>query len=115
MVETVKAVGAAVATLIVAAITVWWLFEVARRLGVPPTVNAQGAVVLDAFQRAKDILALVLPLFTAALAYWVGNRGASQAEEKADAATKQLDAVLDASPMGVLKKAQDEHPEAFAK
>jgi hypothetical protein len=113
--NTIKVIGAAGATLLTAAIAFWWLYVVYQRLGMKPEVDQAGKVVLDQYQRAKDILLVVLPLFTAALAYWTGSAGTTQAKQEATETKKQLNAVLDSSPEGVLSKAKQEHPEAFAK
>jgi hypothetical protein len=112
--EKIKSIGAAVVSLITAGIAIWWLALVANRLGLKPEVNDKGIVVLDQFQRAKDILIVVLPLFSAALAYWVGSQGTAEAKKEAAATKQQLEAVLDQSPEGVLKKAKETHREAFA-
>jgi len=112
--DKVKAVGAVIATVLTAAILVWWLWLVADRINVRPVVE-NGAVVLDEWQRAKEILLVVLPLFSAALAYWVGSQGTTEAKKEAAGAKQKLDAVLDSSPEGILKKAKEEHPEAFSR
>lgn len=114
MSETIKSIGAVVVSVIAALIAVWWLALVAQRLGVKPVVNDKGAVELDEFQRAKDILLVVLPLFSAAVAFWVGNSGAKDAKQEAAEDKKKLNAVIDVSGEGILEKAQDAHPEAFA-
>ncbi len=113
MTDTIKSLGAAVVTLVTASLTIWWLYEVASRLGLAPTKDDAGNIVLDQFQRAKDILIVVLPLFSAALAYWVGSQGISAAKEEAASAKGKLDAVLDVSPEGILKRAKELHPTAF--
>jgi hypothetical protein len=106
-------VGALVVTIFTAAIVTWWLILVANRIGVKPVVE-NGSVTLDEWSRAKDILLVVLPLFTATLAYWVGSRGTADAKEEAAGAKAQLDAVIDSSPEGILKKAKKDHPDAFS-
>jgi hypothetical protein len=111
---SIKVIGAVVSTVVTAAIALWWLYVVYQRLGVKPEVDKAGNVVLDEYGRAKDILLVVLPLFTAALAYWTGSAGTTQAKQEATATKKQLNAVLDSSPEGVLEKAKHAHPEAFA-
>jgi hypothetical protein len=113
--DNLKVVGALIATLFTGAILVWWLIIVATKLGVKPEVDSAGNVVLDEFQRSKDILLVVLPLFTAALGYWVGTRGESAAKEDADKAKDQLDAVVDSADKGILADARRSHPEAFKK
>jgi hypothetical protein len=81
--EKVRSIGAVIVSILTAAIAIWWLALVAARLGLKPEVNAQGVVVLDQFQRAKDILLVVLPLFSAALAYFVGSQGTADAKKEA--------------------------------
>jgi hypothetical protein len=110
--DQIKAVGAMVATLLTGAITIWWLWIVASKIGVKPEMN-RGNVVLDQYARAKDILLVVLPLFSASLAYWVGSSGTQEAKQEAVNAKKQLDAVIDVSPEGVLGKARDKHGDAW--
>lgn len=111
--DRLRAVGAIVVSVVAAGLAVWWLYEVAIRLSIRPVTDASGAVVLDEFQRAKDILLVVLPLFSASLAYWVGSQGTAAAKQDAADAKDKLLAVLDVSPEGVLKDARDKHPEAF--
>ena len=94
-------------------LAVWWLWEVQRRLGTEPRLDDKGSVVVDEFQRAKDILLVVLPLVTTILGYWFGAQGKEKAEEKAKEATAKLEAVVDASGAGVLEKAKTMHPNAF--
>jgi len=117
---TAKAIGVIIVTILTAVIAIWWLYMVATRINVQPVVNASGAVVLDEYARAKDILLVVLPLFTATLAYWVGAKGTSDAKEETAEAKKQtektqaqLNAVVDVSDRGILKNAMTEFPEAF--
>ena len=111
--DKLKAVGAIIATVLTGAIVIWWLILVANRLGMKPELDNAGNVVLDQYGRAKDILLVVLPLFSAAVAYWVGSSGTQDAKKEAAGAKKQLDAVIDQSPEGVLQKAKQAHPEAF--
>ena len=112
-----KAYGAAAVTLLTGGLVVWWLVIVAQRIGVKPEVE-NGNVVLDEWSRAKDILLVVLPLFSASIAYWVGAQvGAketNEAKSEAAGAKDKLEAVLDASPQGTLESAKEAHPEAFA-
>jgi len=115
MQERVKSVGAILVSVVTAAIAIWWLYEVAVRLGVPPVKDDQGNIVIDQFQRAKDILIVVLPLFSASIAYWVGSSGTADAKKEAQDSKSKLDAVLDASPQGMLQRAKELHPEAFTK
>lgn len=103
----------AVLTVLLLVLSGWWLALVASNMSTPPTLGTDGKVVLDEFQRAKDILLVVLPLLTTALGYWFGAAGKEKAEEKADRSAKQLDSVLDAAPAGVLEEAKRQHPDAF--
>src|SRR4051812_50174396 len=71
----------------------WWLFVVAGHLGDSPVVDQQGNVVMDEFQRTKDILLVVLPLLTTALGDWFGSggkdKGGGAAQEGAEKAKAQ--------------------------
>lgn len=107
-----RAVGAFMVTVFTAVILVWWLYLVAGRIGTAPVVK-NGAVVLDEWSRVKDILLVILPLFSAALAYWVGAQEATEAKKEAKETKKELNAVLDSSSEGILRKAKVEHPDAF--
>lgn len=69
--------------------------------------------MLDEWSRAKDILTVILPLFSASLAYWVGSQGTTEAKKEAQGAKDEMQAVLDSSPEGVLEKARATHPAAF--
>ena len=113
MSDKFKSVGALIVTLSTFGLTVWWLVLIAQRLGQTPTVDAKGNVTLDTYQRAKDILLVVLPLFSAACAYWVGSAGTAKAKEGEQIARDQLTAVVDVSAADVLATAKSKHPEAF--
>jgi hypothetical protein len=103
----------AVLTIILLLIQAGWLVVVAAKLGAPIVKNQDGSVV-DAFERAKDILLVVTPLLTTALGYWFGSAGrqeaqlaASSARAQADIAQRTLAGVLDSSATtGLLVKAQ---------
>jgi hypothetical protein len=103
-----------VLTLLLFALAVWWLMELAMQLGTAPTMDAQGKVLVDKFQRAKDILLVVLPLVTSALGYWFGAQGKEHEQERAESARDQLDAVVQASTEpNLLQKARNNYPDAF--
>jgi chloramphenicol 3-O-phosphotransferase len=110
--DQLKAIGAIVATVLTGAIVIWWLVIVAQKLGVKAEVK-NGNVVLDQYGRAKDILLVVLPLFSAALAYWVGSSGTQEAKNEAAGAKQQLDAVIDTAPEGTLQRAKELHRDAW--
>lgn len=126
MADRVKAIGAILVTFFTGLLIVWWLALLAQRLGVKPVVE-NGAVVLDEFQRAKDILTVLLPLFTAAIAFFVGNQGAEKAKaeakdakteaadarSEADQQRKKSEALLEAAPEEVIAKARQLRPAAF--
>lgn len=112
MSDNIKSAGAIIVSAITGLITIWWLYEVATRLDLPPVKDSAGNIV-DQFQRAKDILTVVLPLFSASIAFWVGSSGTVAAKKDAAESKQQLNAVLDASPEGLLRKAKDMHPDAF--
>lgn len=83
-------------------------------------MDANGNVIIDPFQRSKDILLVVLPLFSASIAYWVGAQGtndakkdAKDAKEEVKKSENQLKAVLAAVEPDALDKARMAHPEAF--
>jgi hypothetical protein len=111
--ETVNTWIRASLTLLLLALTVWWLYYVAAHLGTTPTVDDEGNVILDQFERSKSILLVVLPLLTTALGYWFGAAGKAKAEEGADVAKAQLNSVLDVADKGVLETAKKAHPTAF--
>jgi hypothetical protein len=113
--DKLKSIGAVAVTVITGLIAVWWLFEVSRRLGIAPTPGPGGDIVVDEFQRAKDILVIVLPLFTAAIGYWVGSQGTTEAKKDADEARDKLEAVVSEAPSDVLERARAKHREAFTR
>jgi hypothetical protein len=111
--DRLKAIGAVGATLITGALVVWWLILAADRLGTKPVVE-NGSVSLDEWGRARDILTVLLPLFSATIAYWVGSQGTTDAKNEAASAKAKLDAVIDSGPEGMLVKAKQQHPDAFS-
>jgi hypothetical protein len=111
--DRIKAIGAVGATLITGALVVWWLILAADRLGTKPVVE-NGSVSLDEWGRARDILTVLLPLFSATIAYWVGSQGTTDARKEAATAKAKLDAVIDSGPEGMLVKAKQQHPDAFS-
>jgi hypothetical protein len=104
--------GAVTAAILVVA--AWWLVQVSNRLGTAPRTDAEGKIVVDEYQRAKDILLVVLPLVTTAIGYWFGVQGKDAAEKKADEATEAKTAILATSKdPDLLKSARDKYPTAF--
>lgn len=109
-------------TLILLGLSIWWLAEVASRLGTAPTKDTKGNIIVDQYQRAKDILLVVLPLVTTALGYWFGSQGKDKAETAANAAkdetqnTKEqlagVKAVVSTNPE-LLERAKHLYPKAF--
>lgn len=111
--DTFNIVVRAVLTLFILAITVWWLVLVGAKLGIAPVKDANGTL-LDEYQRAKDILLVVLPLVTTAFGYWFGAQGKDKAEDDAAAARRELTAVLATSNNpNLLREARDNYPDMF--
>jgi hypothetical protein len=109
-----KSIGTIVITVFVFGIVIWWLAVVLNRLGTAPQVNSRGAVIVDQYQRATDILFVVFPLATAAVGYWFGNQGRARAQEQAQQAQSKVTAVLGSSDDGeLLSKAAKSFPAAF--
>jgi hypothetical protein len=124
--EVVKNLGTWLTTLFVFVLVAWALYYVFQDHGTPAVVDSNGKVVIDKYANSKDILAVVLPLATAAVGYWFGNKGVSDANAHADdakaqatAAQKETKAVVAAAsaqlPAGtdILAEAKRAHPEAF--
>ena len=111
--EKLRPIGAMLVTVLSAVLVIWWLIKVGDHIGTKPELDPKGNVVLDEWQRAKDILLVLLPLFSATLAFWVGSQGTTDAKKDAADARQQLTAVVDSS-QGILKKARQEHPDAFS-
>ena len=110
----IKSIGTVVIIAFVFGIVIWWLAVVLDRLGTAPQVNSEGAVIVDQYQRATDILFIVFPLAAAAVGYWLGNQGRARAQEQAQQAQSKLTAVLGSSGDGdLLKKAAATFPAAF--
>jgi len=110
----IKSIGTVVITVFVFGIVIWWLAVVLNRIGTAPQVNSRGAVIVDQYQRATDILFVVFPLATAAVGYWFGNQGRARAQEQAQQAQSKVTAVLGSSDDGeLLKKAAASFPAAF--
>jgi hypothetical protein len=59
-----------------------WAWAVYTKLGVAPVVNSDGTIQYDEFTRAKDILALLLPLATAVAGYWFAREAKEEAQEE---------------------------------
>jgi hypothetical protein len=103
-----------VLTLVLLAIAVWWLVEVATMMGRAPTIDSSGHVMVDRFQRAKDVLLVILPLLTSALGYWFGARDKDRVQGQADSAKDQLNAVVaTSSDPELMRKAKEMYPTAF--
>jgi hypothetical protein len=58
-----------------------------NELGQGAYYHSDGAVELDQYARAKDILALVLPFLATAAGFWLGSQGTVQAQRQAADAT----------------------------
>jgi hypothetical protein len=114
LVALIKSIGSILITVFVFGIVIWWLAVVLSRIGSAPTVTSNGAVIVDQYERAKDILLIVFPLATAAVGYWFGNQGRARAQEQAQQAQSKVTAVLGTSADAeLLKKAAATFPAAF--
>ena len=124
--DIVKNFGTWITTLFVFALVFYALYYVFKDRTTAPEVDASGKVTLDVYGRSKDILLVVLPLATAAVGYWFGNKGvsdataqATDAKAEATAAQNETKAVVAAAsaqlPPGtdILAEAKASHPDAF--
>ncbi len=109
---TVMTVGAVIVSVLTFGLVIWWLIVVQLLLDKPPIIE-NGVIVLDQFQRAKDILLVVFPSFSAAVAYWLGSKEANAARALRNLAERRLLAVVDVAPPGILAEAEKRHPDAF--
>lgn len=79
-------------TLILLGLVAWWLVVVAGYLGTAPVKDPETKEVLvDPYQRSKDILLVVLPIVTIALGYWFGSQGKEKAEQRSQQAQESAD------------------------
>src|SRR5262249_21946071 len=114
LVALIKSIGSILITVFVFGIVIWWLAVVLSRISSAPTVTSNGAVIVDQYERAKDILLIVFPLATAAVGYWFGNQGRARAQEQAQQAQSKVTAVLGTSADSeLLKNAAATFPAAF--
>jgi hypothetical protein len=112
--ERLNAVARAAFTAALVLVTIWWLVEVSSRLGTAPTKDDDGNIIVDEYQRAKDILLVVLPLLTTAIGYWFGAQGKDEAEAKAQKSQEETKAVIAASTdPQLLPRARELYPRAF--
>jgi hypothetical protein len=111
-------IGISVVLLALAAL---WLWRIANDISVAPSLDPEGTVIFDQYQRSKDVLLIVIPLVTTVLGYWFGAAGKAKAEEnadkaqaKADQAEKKVQGILDSSSQtGLLELARQQYPDAF--
>jgi hypothetical protein len=94
MPDQIKSIGAIVVTVCVFVAVGFSIFNVIDKIGSVPTL-AGGHVILDQFQRAKDIFTPLLALATTAVGYWLGNDGKQKAQAQADAAQDRAKAAHD--------------------
>lgn len=88
--DGIKNAGTVATTVAVFVLVGAWSIVVWQNLGKLPEYNDDGTVRIDQFQRAKDILTLLLPLATIAVGYWLGSEGKAKADEKAKTAEAQV-------------------------
>lgn len=124
--DIVKNIGAWVTTLFVFGLVIWALYYVFQDHGTAATFDAHGKKLVDKYENSKTTLLAVLPMASAAVGYWFGNKGISDANARADSAkdeakaaqqeTKAVVATASASlPVGtdILAQAKADHPDAF--
>ena len=121
-----REVGAAILSVAVIVLTAVVLWNTVDLVSKPPQTYAVGTETLtySPFDRAKDILNIVIPLFSAVLAYWLGvksegdrNNTLQRALEDCRARDRRSDRILEAilSVDGqVLGRARQQYSEAFA-
>jgi CBS domain containing-hemolysin-like protein len=86
--------GPLVVTIISFGFVGWALFWVFRDLGVAPTIS-NGTITSNPLQGAKDILTAVIPFASAAVGFWFGSDGKTQAQNQAQQAQEQANAERD--------------------
>jgi hypothetical protein len=79
-----KSKGAVVVSVIVMLAVFGWLIVVGFNIGAAPAMSGDGKTVLyDRFLRTKEIFALILPLLTTAVGFWLGSQGTVHAQNQA--------------------------------
>lgn len=100
-------------TLLLFGIVIFWTLILWLQIDTAPTQDSNGAITMDKWQRAKDILVLFLPLLTTALGYWFGAAGTEEARADASKTHDQMLAVTSVSDEDIVSKAREAHPDAF--
>ena len=59
----IKGIGSVLLTIFIFGIVIWWLAIVLSKIGMAPVINVKGAITLDQYGRAKDILTFVSPCY----------------------------------------------------
>ena len=67
------------------------LFFLIKNIGVAPTTNQKGEVVVDPFDQASAVVAIVAPFLTLVIGYWFGSKGSETAKQEAISARKDAD------------------------
>jgi heme/copper-type cytochrome/quinol oxidase subunit 2 len=83
--QTAHRMGTVIVSAALFVIVLVWLVIVAMNLGKAPIYHSDGAVELDQYARAKDILALVSAFLTTVLAcagFWLGSLGRFKPKDK---------------------------------
>lgn len=114
--ERAQTVGVSILSVLLALVFAYVVYETLQQLNQAPVYLKDGTTVsYDPFVRAKDILTIILPLFTTIIAFWVGQRGAATAQKKANDAKDEANAakVQVALQQGQLVQIQKNFPQAF--
>jgi hypothetical protein len=127
--------GAVAVSVIVMIIVFGWLIIVWFNIGAAPVMGSDGkTVIYDPFLRSKDVFALILPLLTTAVGFWLGSQGTVEAQRQAKTAHNETVAAKDQTaqtnaqkaaivavaaaklPVGddLMAEARHQHPEAFS-
>lgn len=101
-------------TFVILGLAIWGFGVTWASMGSAPIRDAAGNVTVDSFQRAKDVLLVVLPLVTTCFGYWFGTQGREKAEKREQAANEKFNAVIATSKdPAILAEARLKYPEAF--
>jgi hypothetical protein len=84
-----NSVGPLVVTLISFGLVGWALYHVFGNLGTAPITDGKGTIISSPLQNAKDVLTAVIPFASAAVGFWFGSDGKTQAQNQALQAQNQ--------------------------
>lgn len=100
-------------TALIALIVIWWLFIVRGYVGTAATKDSTSGLTLDAYGRAKETLAVVVPFLTLVLGYWFGAKGTDEAKADAEKANLRTTAITAEAPSSAVDEARKKYPKIF--